>query len=531
METLRFFIRAAGARSVVLAALGLAGAACSGALMATINQALTARAIGRGLFLAYAGFGAGRIVAAYLSTVLLGNQAARSTAALRNDIVARLLQVPYRRIERVGAARVFSALTQDVGILESALSSVPGALTSAAMLLGGAGYLLYLSPSLFGALSILVLVCLLVFRRAARYAEAALLRQREAHHRLWQLFTTLTQGTKELKLHAARRSSFLDGPVRETTHALLEHDVAVRTRYAASSAINQTLVLGVLALVLFALPSGSALRTQVASGYVLVGLYLIGPLAALSRMWPLFRSAEVALAALDDLGVRLASAEAEASADPAARPTATRIELDAVTYRYDGESGFKLGPVSLRVAPGEVVFVVGGNGSGKSTLGHVLAGLYAPDGGRLLWDGERVGAHNIDLYRQLWSAVFSGAHLFDRLYGIGDATLETRSAQLITRFGLQNVVSIDGGAFSTLDVSQGQRKRLALLVALLEDRPFYLLDEWAADQDPEWKRTFYRELLPELRARGKGVVVITHDDRYFDAADRVVVLHDGRVDE
>jgi putative ATP-binding cassette transporter len=448
---------------------------------------------------------------------------------LRNEIVARLLKVPYRRIERIGSARVFSALTHDVGILESALSSVPGALTSAAMLLGGAGYLLYLSPSLFGALSILVILCLLVFRRAARYAEAAHLRQRAAHQRLWGLFTTLTQGTKELKLHAARRASFLEGPVRETTHALLDHDVAVRTRYAASSAINQALVLGVLALVLFALPSGSALRAQVASGYVLVGLYLIGPLAALSRMWPLFRAAEVALVALDDLGVRLASAEDEASAEPNARPTSTRIELEAVSYRYDG-GGFRLGPVSLRLAPGEIVFVVGGNGSGKSTLGHVLTGLYAPDEGQLSWDGQRVGSDNVDLYRQLWSAVFSDAHLFDRLYGIGDEALQTRGAQLLARFGLQNVVNLEGGAFSTLDVSQGQRKRLALLVALLEDRPFYLLDEWAADQDPDWKRSFYRELLPELRARGKCVVVITHDDRYFDAADRVLVLHDGKVD-
>jgi putative ATP-binding cassette transporter len=530
MKTLRFLLRSAGALSIWLAPLGLAGAACSGALMATIHRALSEHVLGRGLVLAFFGFGGGRIGLAYLSTVLLGDHAARSVAALRSEIVARLLNVPYRQTERVGTARVLSALTQDVSVLESALTSVPTALTSAAMLLGGSAYLLYLSPLLFGVLALLVGACLFVFRSAARYADASYLRQRAAYDRLWELFGALTQGTKELKLHAPRRASFLGGPVRETTQALLEHDVAVRSRYAASGVVNQALVLIVLAIVLFALPAGSTLRVQVASGYVLVGLYLMSPLAALSRMWPLFRAAEVALRSLEELGVRLASTEDEASADVSAHPVAASIELTSATYRYDEERRFTLGPVTLQLVPGQIAFIVGGNGSGKTTLGRLLTGLYAPHSGELRWDGVLVAPHNVDLYRQLWSAVFSDVHLFDRLYGIDAQQIEQRGAELTTKLGLHGVVSVKHGAFSTLDVSQGQRKRLGLLVALLENRPFYLFDEWAADQDPDWKRIFYRQLLPELRAQGKCVVVITHDDRYFDAADRVLVLHDGQVD-
>jgi putative ATP-binding cassette transporter len=530
MSTPRFLLRSAGGSSLVLAPLGAVGAACSGALMATIHRALIGHTLDHGLVLAFFGFGAGRVLAAYLSTVLLGNHAARSVAKLRSELVARLLGVPYRQVERAGVARVLSALTHDMAVLEGAMTSVPSAVTSAAMLLGGAAYLLYLSPLLFAALSGLVLVCLLVFRRAARYAEASYLRLRADQTRLWALYGALTQGTKELKLNAARRTSFLHGPVRDTTDSLLQHDVSVRSRYAASSAVNHGLVLVVLAIVLFALPEGSALRAQVASGYVLVGLYLMSPLAALSRMWPQFRGAEVALRSLDELGVRLASTAEEASADPVARPQATRIELLAASYRYDDERGFTLGPLSLQLAPGEVVFIAGGNGSGKTTLGRVLLGLYEPDSGELLWDGQRVTSHNVDSYRQLWSAVFSDAHLFDQLYGIDLEQRERLAGELTTKLGLQGVVRVEDGRFSSLAVSQGQRKRIGLLVALLEDRPFYLFDEWAADQDPEWKRIFYRELLPELRGRGKGVVAITHDDRYFDAADRLLALRDGRLD-
>jgi putative ATP-binding cassette transporter len=529
MNTLRFLLRSAGASSLLLAPLGAVGAACSGALMATIHRALIGHTLERGLVLGFIGFGLGRVLAAYLSTVLLGNHAARSVARLRSELVARLLGMPYRQIERAGIARVLSALTHDMAVIEGAMTSVPNAVTSAAMLLGGGGYLLYLSPLLFGGISGLVLVCLLVFRGAARYAEASYLQLRAAHTRLWALYGALTQGTKELKLHAARRTSFLDGPVRDTTDALLELDISVRSRYAVSSAVNHALVLLVLAIVLFALPPGSALRAQVASGYVLVGLYLMSPLAALSRMWPQLRGADVALRSLDELGVRLASSTPEASANASVRPRAARIELSAVSYRYDDERGFTLGPLSLQLVPGEVVFIAGGNGSGKTTLGRLLLGLYEPDAGELLWDGERVAAHNVDAYRQLWSAVFSDVHLFDRLYGIDPEQRERRAAELTAKLGLQGVVRVEDGEFSSLAVSQGQRKRIGLLVALLEDRPFYLFDEWAADQDPEWKRIFYRELLPELRARGKGVVAITHDDRYFDAADRLLALQDGRL--
>lgn len=528
MRTLKFVLRSAGLFAVLVGPLGLLASGFNAGLLAAIHRAVTETPLERAALWSFFGFGAGRVAATYVSTTLLGNSAAQSVTNLRRDILRRLLGAPYRVIERVGPGRLHAALSYDVAMLEGALSSLPSGVSSAAVLLGGAAYLAYLDAHVFGLALLVAIPCAILFRLAARYADAAFLRQHEAYERLFEHFRTLTDGAKELKLHAARRDAFLEGPVRETTQALLDHDVEVRNRYARAGALNHAIVLGVLGLLLFALPEGSALRTQIGSGYVLVGLYLISPLAALSRLWPVFRSAEVALDNLDQLGVKLTSAEDEPRADPSARPNASRIELRAVSFRYDDERAFTLGPLSLALERGEVVFVTGGNGSGKTTLARLLTALYTPDGGELRWDDAAVARDNRDLYRQLWSAVFYDAPLFDRLYGVAPSELP-RARELLVRLGLAEVVQLQGDRFSTLELSAGQRKRLALLLALLDDRPFYMFDEWAAEQEPDWKRVFYDELLPELRARGKGVVVITHDDRFFERADRLVHLRDGQL--
>jgi len=188
-----------------------------------------------------------------------------------------------------------------------------------------------------------------------------------------------------------------------------------------------------------------------------------------------------------------------------------------------------LGPVDLSFQPGELVFLVGGNGSGKSTLAKIITGLYLPEAGQIRLDGKLVTNQNRDAYRQLFSAVFADFFVFDNLLGLDGADLDGRAGCYLEQLHLQHKVRIANGSLSTTAVSQGQRKRLALLTAYLEDRPFYLFDEWASDQDPHFKNVFYTKLLPDLKARGKTVLVITHDDRYFDTADRLIKLDYGKL--
>jgi putative ATP-binding cassette transporter len=176
------------------------------------------------------------------------------------------------------------------------------------------------------------------------------------------------------------------------------------------------------------------------------------------------------------------------------------------------------------------VFVVGGNGSGKTTLAKLIAGLYTPESGEIKVDGQSITDRNRDGYRQMFSIVFSDFFLFERLIGLEHRSLDERAAQYLKTLRLDSNVQVNDGRFSTTSLSQGQRKRLALLTAYLENRAVYIFDEWAADQDPEFKRVFYHVLLPELKARGKAVIAISHDDAYYGMADRIVKLNHGRIE-
>lgn len=206
------------------------------------------------------------------------------------------------------------------------------------------------------------------------------------------------------------------------------------------------------------------------------------------------------------------------------------LRLKSVCHQFPGltkDCPFTLGPIELSIQAGETVFIVGGNGSGKSTLAMLLLGLYEPEHGSIELNGIPVDFSSLPHYRQHFSAVFADFHLFDEiLCGDQDAVVEQATAYL-SRLRIADKVKVESGRFSTTSLSLGQRKRMALVSSYLEDRPIYLFDEWAADQDPVFKRVFYQELLPELKARGKTVFVISHDDAYFDCADRLVRLNHG----
>jgi putative ATP-binding cassette transporter len=294
-----------------------------------------------------------------------------------------------------------------------------------------------------------------------------------------------------------------------------------------------------IALVLssFARPTPEAL-----TGYMFAVMYMMTPLWGILTAWPAIARGQVALAKIQELGVSI-DAEATPAPEPAPiRRDAPVIAMDGVTFTYGAkddkaetgaEHAFSLGPVNFKLAAGELVFVVGGNGSGKSTFVKVLMGLYAPSHGQMAIGGTTVTEQTREWYREHFSAVFPDCFVFERLLGLSAPDLEAKTRSYLELLQIQHKVTPISGprglSFSTVDLSTGQRKRLALVTAYLEDRPFYVFDEWAADQDPEYKRIFYSTLLPDLRSRGKAVVVITHDDRYFHMGDRVVKLEEGKI--
>jgi putative pyoverdin transport system ATP-binding/permease protein len=268
-----------------------------------------------------------------------------------------------------------------------------------------------------------------------------------------------------------------------------------------------------------------------------VVLYLMTPLDVILNWVPILGRAQVSLERVEAL---IPALEREGrDGDREGRSVADKrlafcdsIRLEGVTFTYrdgDDDTGFLLGPVDLSLRPGELVILAGGNGSGKTTLAKLLSGLYRPDSGAVWIDDHQLGDEERESYRQLFSIVFADGHLFRDVRGLESDGISEIACVGLEQLGLASLVSVQGSEFSTLDLSQGQRRRLALLGALLEDRPIYIFDESAANQDPAFKQIFYHKLLAQLRAAGKALLVISHEESYFDVADRVIRLEDGRL--
>jgi putative ATP-binding cassette transporter len=204
------------------------------------------------------------------------------------------------------------------------------------------------------------------------------------------------------------------------------------------------------------------------------------------------------------------------------------VELVKLSYRHGGDQGFAITDIDFHLTRGEIVFMTGGNGSGKTTMLRVLTGLYPRRSGEILLNGMATPLYPMQGYRNLFSTVFADFHVFPEPYGLDEAGLERfehwlNVLDIRAKFGA-DLRTIDPGALST-----GQKKRLGLALALAEDRQILILDEWAADQDPETRRRFYRRILPELREAGKTILAATHDEQYFDCCDRRVHMTTGRL--
>jgi len=286
-----------------------------------------------------------------------------------------------------------------------------------------------------------------------------------------------------------------------------------------------------IGLMLFVLPTGGGAGSLVS--YTLTVLYLQQPLDALMANLPFLSRGMVSLRKVEQLSQVGEGQQEAVRVRPVARTSCARLELVDVTHSYHREredSRFTLGPITLTLNAGELVFLVGGNGSGKTTLAKLVTGLYAPESGEVRLDGVPITEHNREELRQCFSTVFSDYYLFDSLLGLAPVDLVPRARRYLERLHLDHKVKLgEDGQLSTTALSQGQRKRLALLTAWLEDRPIYVFDEWGADQDPIFKQVFYEELLPEMKRDGKTVLVISHDDRYFSVADRLLHLESGQL--
>jgi len=541
MKLLTFLLRYSReikfSRSILVITIvsGIASGLVSTVLLALINSAL--ETAGNAPSKLVVGFVALCVVLPLLRLipeVLLLRLTQGAMLDLRLHLCRRILSAPLRLLEELKPARLLAALTDDIPTIIGAIVQLPLICMHGAVLISCLIYLSWLSPATLGGVIAFMIIGIASYQFQTLRAMHYFRRGREQWDALVKHFRALTEGTKELKLHHDRREAFLSDELHSTAHAMRRYQFTGSVIYIVTKSWGQLLFFILIGLLLFALPQWQNISATTLTKYILVLLYMNGPLEVILNMLPAFGRARVAIDKIEQLGVSLAELGKDGGeyVEPSLRQW-NRIDLVNVTHTYyrEGEnSSFTLGPIDLSFRPGDLVFLAGGNGSGKTTLAKLLTGLYAPESGEIYFDGSPVDDENIESYRQLFSAVFSDFYLFDKLLGLDHGNLDEDAQRYLSQLQLAHKVQVSGGQLSTTDLSQGQRKRLALLTAYLEDRPFYIFDEWAADQDPAFKNIFYLSLLPELKERGKTALVITHDDRYYHVADRVVKLNYGSVE-
>ncbi|MEM7353373.1 MAG: cyclic peptide export ABC transporter [Acidobacteriota bacterium] len=537
MELVAFLFRQS--RSVLVSAivLGAISGTSSAGLLALINLALSGDSQwdkarfgwafgGLCLFVTLA------TVLAHIAMVRLGQQAILD---LRLRLSRQILATPLQHLEKLGPHRLLVALTDDITSLTTALTVVPAITINGGFVVGGLIYLGWLSPKLFLLLLALLGLGTASYYLPSRNGMAGFRVAREERDALYGHFRGITEGIKELKLHRRRRESLL-GRLEATAESLRRHWVRAMTHFVVAARWGQLMIFGVIGLLILA-PDAFQAGRETLTGYSLALLWLMTPLQVILSSVPDLGRAGVTIQKLEQLGFSLPreldpETTAELTRQGQQSRSAKSLELREAVFAYrieDEDREFVVGPIDLQLDAGELVFLIGGNGSGKTTLAKLLVGLYRPQAGEIRLDGQTVGEASTEAFRESWSTVFSDFFLFDGLLGLERPELDEQARQGLEKLRLSHKVEVTGGEFSTTALSQGQRKRLMLLTAWLEDRPFYLFDEWAADQDPEFKEIFYRQLLPQLRDNGKLVVVISHDDAYYEVADRIIKLDYGQV--
>ena len=531
----RFLFDGARPMIVFMIVTGLVAGLSSVGLLAIINRLLShSDAVPRNLAAAFIGLVVLKVCANWLSQLLLVKFAQETILDIGIRLCRKVLRAPLRALERHGAPQLLTTLTDDTGALAWSLQCIPGLAINLATLVGCSLYLAWLSWPAFLGVTVLTVVGFIGYRELYRRFLLSNQAVRESRAALFGHFRGLTEGIKELMLHRPRREEFLSSELEHTAHRLRDHNFAATKQYLSAEAWTQGLFYGLIGVTLLVFPSLFTLSGESLRGYVFAMLYMVAPMWGVIGMIPTLSRGHVALAKLDELGLELDVAqetESRAVTTPPVNGERQRIDIRGALFRYgDGNGGdrhFVLGPLDATFETGEVVFVIGGNGSGKSTFVKMLAGLYPPQTGDMRLNGEPVSAENQEWYRQHFSVIFSDFFLFKKLLGIDPSVARRSAHECLRTLKMDHKVRIEDNAFSTVDLSQGQRKRLALVTALLEERPFCVFDEWAADQDPQYKQIFYGHLLQDLRRRGKGVIVVTHDDRYFHLGDRVLKLEEG----
>ena len=452
----------------------------------------------------------------------------------RERLIRLLSSCELSEVEHMGRGRLFSAISSDTQTISQATNALVMGAQSGVLIVCACVYMATISlTSLLFSAFFLTLAAQLYLRKM-KGVGSILHQSSVAENELHDMVSGLLEGFKEVKL-SSRRATAVLSEVVEVSARTAERRAAAQQAMGINFIFAQVAFLLLLGSLVFLTPMLVPSYSEGVMKSMTAVIFLIGPISSLVATVPQVAVANAAaenLYSLEQLlrsHARKQTGDAEAKSNSTVLPsTFKHLQLRQVEFAHgSGEGAFYVGPIDFQVNAGQTIFITGGNGSGKSTLIKLLTGLYAPKSGELYVNGLPVTADNAQAFRDCFCAVFSDFYLFKKLYGITPPAHEVLE-QWLDEMEISGKTDVAGNSFTNIDLSTGQKKRLAFISAMLEDKPIIILDEWAADQDPLFRIKFYDVLLARLKAAGKTVIAVTHDDRFFHVADRRLHMEDGK---
>lgn len=450
----------------------------------------------------------------------------------QTQFVKRIMDSHDAQIRLVGKPKILASLGSDIRSLSFAFTRLPELVQGALFTLACSVYLMILSFKLFLVVAVLMFAMIMGTHYVVKRHYGSFHQMRRAEDEIQRHYQTTLDGHKELKLNRFRAERFYREEFVPQAENRRDAHIHADSYHAIAINWGNSVMLAAVGIIFYLSNNYHWATLSDAATITMIVLFMRTPLTAAIGAFPAIMQSQVGLQALKNLG--LDDYRAAFHGTFRLPENWQTIRLEQVTYAYPAQGGqhFSLQPIDLTLQRGETVFLIGGNGSGKSTLSMVLAGLYTPTSGKIFVDDIEITDENRDAYRQLFASVFTDFHIFEQLMdGMGAELSDHQIDEWLSHLQLSEKVKIEKKRILNSQLSQGQRKRLGLLIAALEQRSMMILDEWAADQDPQFRRVFYEQLLPLLKAQGYTLFAISHDDKYFHHAERIVSMKQGVLSE
>ncbi|MCP4117665.1 MAG: cyclic peptide export ABC transporter [Desulfobacteraceae bacterium] len=452
---------------------------------------------------------------------------------MRINLADKIRRAGLLPIEQMGETRLYTTIVENTDIIFEATKSMSNAGASLIMIIFSFGYIYYISPAAFFLSMVIIASGIVVYTINQGKSNEELWATMEKEKEFSEYLSHLIRGFKEVKMNSARSEDLFENYLKKSSDAARDLRLQSETRFIQNYVFSQISFYILLGSIVFVLPQFSFFDHAVIIDLIAVNLFIVGPLGVVIDTLPLVAKADVAVRTLNELDRQLTEADDSKNTVETSlvkeKNTFDEIVYKGLRFTYGNSNGsqFGVGPMDLTIKSGELIFIVGGNGSGKSTLMKLMIGLYYPGAGSIRVDDVKIDESNYAHFRDLFSIIFTDFYLFDRLYGLKDVQ-EEAVLKFIAKMNLSDKTGFQDGRFTQTRLSTGQKKRLGLIVSYLENKPVLAFDEVAADQDPTFREYFYEVVLKELKEMGKTIILISHDDRYFHVADRVLKMDYGR---